>query len=89
MADEYIKREDAIDTLKQTGIIVDNELGNLVVDEMNRIPAADVQKVVICAECRYYSEKRRECGHINGLSEIVFPTDYCSYGSKPMMDGEG
>lgn len=43
--------------------------------------SADVREVVTCAKCRYYSEKRKKCGHINGLSELVFPTDYCSYGS--------
>lgn len=46
MADDFIRREDALDTLKQTGIIVDNRLGNLVADEMSRIPAADVRPVV-------------------------------------------
>ena len=89
MADDFIKRGDAIDTLKQTGIIVDNELGNLVVDEMNRIPAADVRPVVCCADCRYYYATTSKCLHINGLAERLFPTDYCSYGSRPMMDGEG
>ena len=42
-----ITEESVIDVLKQTGIIQDNDLGHLVVDEINRIPTAyDVDKVV-------------------------------------------
>lgn len=73
MADDYIKREDAIQAFA-------NEFEGIL-DLLESVPAADVREVVTCAKCRYYSEKRKECGHINGLSELVFPTDYCSYGS--------
>ncbi len=42
-----ITKESVIDVLKQTGIIQDNDLGHLVVDEINRIATAyDVDKVV-------------------------------------------
>ena len=41
-----IDADDVIQTLKETGIIQDNDLGHLVVDEINRIPTAyDVEKV--------------------------------------------
>ena len=44
---DLISREDVIQTLKETGIIQDNDRGHLVVDEINRIPTAyDVDKVV-------------------------------------------
>lgn len=44
---DLISREVVIDVLKQTGIIQDNDLGHLVVDEINRIPTAfDIKKVV-------------------------------------------
>lgn len=44
---DLISREVVIDVLKQTGIIQDNDLGHLVIDEINRIPTAyDVEKVV-------------------------------------------
>lgn len=42
-----ITEESVINVLKQTGIIQDNDLGHLVVDEINRIPTAyDVEKVI-------------------------------------------
>lgn len=45
--DDLISRSEVIDLLKQTGIIQDNDLGHLVVDEINRIPTAyDVDAVV-------------------------------------------
>lgn len=44
---DLISREVVIDVLKQTGIIQDNDLGHLVIDEINRIPTAfDIKKVV-------------------------------------------
>ena len=44
---DLISRSAVIEVLKQTGIIQDNDLGHLVVDEINRIPTAyDVEKVV-------------------------------------------
>ena len=90
MADDFIRREDAERTIfSEYGTVASQDTIWQIVETLRRVPAADVRELVICAECRYYSEKRRECGHINGLSEIVFPTDYCIYGSKPMMDGEG
>ena len=44
---DLISREAAIDVLKQTGIIQDNDRGHLVVDEINRIPTAYVIDNVI------------------------------------------
>lgn len=42
-----IDTDELISVLKQTGIIVDNDKGHLVIDEINRIPIAyDVDKVV-------------------------------------------
>ena len=44
---DLISRSAVIDVLKQTGIIQDNDLGHLVVDEINRMPTAyDIEKVV-------------------------------------------
>ena len=44
--DDLIKRSAVIDVLKETSIIQDNDLGHLVVDEIERIPVAyDVEKV--------------------------------------------
>lgn len=47
MASDLISRSAVIDVLKETGIIQDNDLGHLAVDEINRIPLAyDVDAVV-------------------------------------------
>lgn len=44
---DLISRSKVIDVLKETGIIIDNDLGHLVVDEIERIPTSyDVEKVV-------------------------------------------
>ena len=44
---DLISRSAVIDVLKETGIIQDNDLGHLVVGEIERIPTAyDVDKVV-------------------------------------------
>lgn len=44
---DLISRSAVIDVLKQTGIIQDNDLGHLVVDEINRMPTAyNIEKVV-------------------------------------------
>lgn len=37
---DLISRSKVIDVLKETGIIVDNDLGHLVVEEIERIPTA-------------------------------------------------
>lgn len=43
---DYIRKEQAIDVLKETGIIQDNDLGHLVVDEINRIPTLDEKEII-------------------------------------------
>ena len=43
---DYVSREQVIDVLKETGIIQDNDLGNLVVDEINRIPTVDETEII-------------------------------------------
>lgn len=43
---DYISREQVIDVLKETGIIQDNDLGHLVVDEINRIPTLDEKEII-------------------------------------------
>ena len=43
---DYISRNNVIDVLKETGIIQDNDLGHLVVDEINRIPTLDEKEII-------------------------------------------
>ena len=66
--DDLIKRSTVIEVLKETGIIVDNDLGHLVVEEIERIPTAyDVGKVV--AELDEYIAKI--VGRGSGLYQTV------------------
>lgn len=44
---DLIKREDVIQTLKETGIIQDNDLGHCVIDEIKRIPTAYDKEAVV------------------------------------------
>lgn len=61
--DDLISRSKVIDVLKQTGIIVDNDLGHLIVEEIERIPTAyDVEGVV--SELQYIKESfEKDCSY--------------------------
>lgn len=60
MSDRLIREQDVIDALKETGIIQDDDLGHLVVDEIKRIPTAyDVDKVV--EQIEHYNECTDKC----------------------------
>lgn len=68
---DLISRESVIETLKQSGIITDNDLGNLVVEEIERIPTAyDVDKVVEQLE-----EARDELLHSTDYNNDII--NYC------------
>lgn len=43
---DHISKEQAIDVLKETGIIQDNDLGHLVVEEINRIPIISETEII-------------------------------------------
>ena len=59
---DYISKDNVIDVLKETGIIQDNDLGHLVVDEINRIPTVDekeiirkpFERIIRCIEKEFY-----------------------------------
>lgn len=65
--DDLISRSTVIDVLKETGIIQDNDLGHLVVDEIERIPVAyNVKKVVEELESRCNIYKGSSDGYDSG-----------------------
>lgn len=69
-----IDADDVIQTLKETGIIQDNDLGHLVVDEINRIPTAyDILKVVAELEekAQDYHDRRVHHKTIGNLDNAV------------------
>ena len=57
---DYISKEQVIDVLKETGIIQDNDLGHLVVDEINRIPTLDEKEMILKAFERVVERFRNE-----------------------------
>lgn len=91
MADEYIKREDALKALEWTWA------GKAAFDKLKAIPAADVVEVVRCGECKhsimhkfpYNYEKVLACNDPHGMTiRAVKPMHFCSYGKRKDGDGE-
>lgn len=96
MGDEYIKREDAENLFKcdlgekdqrvsRQGFCIDAVL------KLEKIPAADVRPVVLCADCQYichYTDGHLECRLLADLRPIpctyvtMKETDFCSYGKQ-------
>lgn len=73
---DLIRRSKVIDVLKETGIIIDNDLGHLVVDEIERIPTSyDVEKVVQCIH-KYFTKK------INDCKENIVPHEILEYNKE-------
>ena len=67
---DLISRSAVIEVLKQTGIIQDNNLGHLVIDEINRIPTAyNVEKVV--AELEEYMEEAVQFGISGMVTDMI------------------
>lgn len=74
MSDEYIKREDAINTVRNTftGMTADTlEL------RINGIPSADVAPVVRCKDCKYYQD-----------NNDGYPHDGCRWRSDETPDAD-
>lgn len=77
---ELIERQAVIDVLKETGIIQDNDLGHLVVEEIERIPIAyDVEKVVEQLEER--SKRGMKCDECINRTRVDDCTDICDRGA--------
>lgn len=80
MDGDLIKRSAVIDVLKETGIIQDNDLGHLVVEEIERIPTAyDVEKVVEQLEER--SKRGMKCDECINRIRVDDCTDICDRGA--------
>ena len=80
MAEEYIKRESAIEA-------IENDCSELVyytkeeaIRCVKAIPAADVVKVVRCRECLCYTpvdDNIGKCVFLTGKHQYVVPDGYC------------
>ena len=83
MADEYIRKADAIRWVKTEcnpygRPTLDYESGIRVMVHLKHMPSADVAPVVRCDDCKYYGS-RRWCE----LHSSVFDDNaFCSYGER-------
>lgn len=58
-----------------------NDRANEIIDVFDSLPAADVQEVVRCKDCKYFLKYKssNECFCYKGdLLNIIKPDDYCS-----------
>lgn len=90
MADEYIRREDALRAVqRQRGANrspAQNEMLNRIKTDIIRAPAADVAPVVRCKDCQNW---KRNVGFIDSPNGHCFEHDidtnghdFCSYGER-------
>lgn len=81
MADDYIRKQDAIDALDRIFDNVPMELTTEILQlrrELRGLLPADVVSVVRCDDCKYYGS-RRWCE----LHSSVFDDNaFCSYGKR-------
>ena len=90
MADEYIRREDALRAVqRQRGANrspAQNEMLNRIKTDIIRAPAADVAPVVRCKDCKYGDYDSKPDGAMVCLrTKDGFwrkETDFCSYGER-------
>ena len=91
MADEYIRREDALRGVElfQCGWA---EIEAVQADYIGRLPAADVVPVVRCKDCKYGDYDSKPDGAMVCLrTKDGFwrkETDFCSYGERKDSDDQ-
>ena len=89
MADEYIRRNDAVEIAERYGLADGAVLGrhtglaDCIASEISSLPAADVAEVVRCRDCKH--KVRTDANGIVICSEehgMYCPTesDFCRYG---------
>ena len=78
---DYIKKEDAERLLRYDFLSALTE--DERVDELNRIPSADVVEVVRCKDCKWAEVHKKDNGVFCEYNECGFEkNDYCSYGKR-------
>lgn len=80
---EYIKRESAIEAIMSDP--PDAHYQSWYAEKINEIPAADVEPLARCKDCKYlqdnnYGYPHEECRWGNG--ETPDANDFCSYGER-------
>ena len=90
MADEYIRKADAIDAVNHAldrETILFSFVRKVAISALKKLPSANVVQVVRCKDCKHYyfadnripQEQRYVC-EISG--EIWKPDSFCSYGER-------
>lgn len=77
MADEYIRREDAVHTIM--GQPPDAHYPSWYAAQIEDIPAADVVPVVRCRDCREFAKTSHWC---ESFDNPTGEDDFCSYGKR-------
>ena len=83
MAD-YIKRDSVLNTIHRFRGYIDEDMEWRMKFAINKIPSADVMKVVRCKDCRHRDpeDHKCDCGQLERAG-CVFPVDddyFCAYG---------
>lgn len=84
MADEYIRKEDAIDTVSKACFELRGVFGRCE-DALKALPPASVAKIVRCGNCKYRSYDEVFCCYWcehEGMVREVKPDFYCGYGEE-------
>ena len=84
MANDYIRREDAVDAVRETFKRIPTTAIRAM-DTIKAIPSADVVQVVRCKDCIHHAYDEifscYWCEH-PGMAGEVKPDFYCAYGKK-------
>ena len=90
MADEYIRKQDAVDALDRIFDNVPMELTTEILRlrrELRGLHAADVAPVVRCGQCGYWHGNDGDYGYCyakdgQGFGHTWGKNDFCSYGER-------
>lgn len=84
---EYIARESAIEAIMSDP--PDAHYQSWYAEKINEIPAADVEPLVRCKDCKYWQDNNDGYPHEEcrwGHGETPDANDFCSYGER--KDGD-
>lgn len=85
MADEYIRKQDAVNVVANTAKIVASFNYQYAIDALLAFTPADVVPVVRCRDCRkciYDSLFDQLWCNMTPVTRRVKPDDFCSYGER-------
>ena len=80
---EYIARESAIEAIMSDP--PDAHYQSWYAEKINEIPAADVEPLVRCKDCKYWQDNNDGYPHEEcrwGHGETPDANDFCSYGER-------